>query len=74
MLKKKDLNIYMNYSIHTKFSLFKMATFTVSISEELKKKIDEHPEINWAEYLKKRFESRIKELKKFEELKNSGKV
>lgn len=51
-----------------------MATFTVSISEELKKKIDEHPEINWAEYLKMRFEKRIRELKKFEELKNSGRI
>jgi len=51
-----------------------MATFTVSIPEELKKKIEEHPEINWAEYLKKRFELRILELRKFEELKNSGKI
>ena len=52
----------------------KMATFTVSIPEDLKKKIDNHPEVNWTEYLKKRFEARVKELKKFEELKNSGKV
>jgi len=51
-----------------------METFTISIPEDLKKKIDEHPDINWAEYLKKRFEIRIKELKKFEELKNSGKI
>ncbi len=51
-----------------------MATFTVSIPEYLKKKMDEHSEINWAEYLKKRFEIRMKEFKKFEELKNSGKI
>ena len=51
-----------------------MTTFTVSIPEELKKKIDAHPEINWAEYLKKRFEERIRELIKFEELKSSGKL
>lgn len=51
-----------------------METFTVSIPGELKKKIDEHPEINWAEYLKKRFEMRLKELKRFEELKNAGKI
>ena len=51
-----------------------MATFTISIPKELKKRIDEHPEINWAEYLKKRFEIRIKELIKFEELKSSGKI
>lgn len=51
-----------------------MATFTVSIPEDLKKKIDENPEVNWAEYLKKKFEQRIIELSKFEELKNSGKI
>ncbi|MEK6850314.1 MAG: hypothetical protein AABX85_01940 [Nanoarchaeota archaeon] len=51
-----------------------MATFTISIPEELKKKIDEHPEINWAEYLKQRFIIRIMELKKFEEIKNSGRI
>ena len=49
-----------------------MTTFTISIPEELKKKMDEHKEIDWAEYLKKRFETKIKEFKKFEELKNSG--
>ncbi len=51
-----------------------MATFTISIPEELKRKIEKHPEINWAEYLKKRFEIRIKELRKFEELKSSGRL
>lgn len=51
-----------------------MATFTVSIPDELKKRIDAYPEINWAEYIKKKFDVRIKELKKFEELKNSGRL
>ncbi len=51
-----------------------MATFTISIPEDLKKKIDKYPEINWAEYLKKRFEQKVRELNKFEELKNSGKI
>jgi len=51
-----------------------MVTFTISIPEELKEKIEKHPEINWAEYLKKRFQERIIELKKFEELKNRGKL
>ncbi len=51
-----------------------MATFTVSIPKDLKKKMDARPEINWAEYIKQRFEIRIKELRKFEELKNSGKL
>ena len=51
-----------------------METFTVSIPTKLKQEIDKHPDINWAEYLKKRFKIRIKELIKFEELKNRGKI
>ena len=52
----------------------KMATFTVSITEELKKKAERYSDINWPEYLKKRFEIRIEELKKFKELKNLKKI
>ena len=51
-----------------------MATFTISVSEDLKKKMDSHSEIIWAEYLKKKFEERIKELEKFNKLKNEGKI
>ncbi len=51
-----------------------MKTFTVSISDDLKKKLNLHPEINWAEYLKQRFEIRLKEFIKFEELRNAGKL
>ena len=43
-------------------------------SEELKKRIEEHPEVNWAEYLKQKFIERIKELRKFEELKKAGRL
>ncbi len=52
----------------------KLTTFTVSIPDDLKKKLDEHPEINWAEYIKQKFELRLKEFKKFEELRNAGKL
>lgn len=41
-----------------------MATFTVSINEELKKEMDKFPEINWAEYLKQRLKVRLKEFKR----------
>ena len=54
--------------------MVKHTTFTVSIPDDLKKEIKKHPEINWAEYLKQRFETKLKELKKFESLKNSGKL
>lgn len=49
-----------------------MATFTVSIPKELKDGMEEYPEINLAEYLKKRFHLRLKELLAFEQLKNRG--
>ncbi len=49
-----------------------MVTFTVSIPKELKEEIEKYPEVNLAEYLKKKFQIRLEELKKFEELKNKG--
>lgn len=49
-----------------------MATFTVSIPEELKKEIGKYPELHLAEYLKKKFEQKLRELKRFEELKSKG--
>jgi len=51
-----------------------MATFTVSIPKELKEEMDQYPEINLAEYLKKKFSLRLKELSKFEELRNKGAI
>ena len=51
-----------------------MASFTVSIPDELKKELDKHPEINWPEYLKERFEIKIRQLRKFEELANRGEL
>lgn len=52
----------------------KMATFTVSIPNELKERLDKHPDINWAEYLKERFAVRLKQFKKFQELVNRGEI
>jgi len=49
-----------------------MASFTVSIPDGLKRKLDEHPEVNWPEYLKKRFEVRLNHLNKFEDLVTRG--
>jgi hypothetical protein len=51
-----------------------MASLTVSIPDELKKELDKHPEINWPEYLKERFEIKVKQLRKFEELANRGEL
>jgi len=49
-----------------------MATLTISIPDELKKKLDAHPEINWSAYLRGRFSCRVKEFEKFEELRRQG--
>ena len=39
-----------------------MATFTISVDKKLKEKMDAMPEINWAEYLKKRLYERALEF------------
>lgn len=70
----KPFYIYAYFRICAKFGVLTMATFTVSIPEDLKKRLDEHPEVNWPEYLKKRFEVRVREFMKFEELRRSGKL
>lgn len=51
-----------------------MATFTVSVPDELKKKLESVPEINWTEYLKQRFELKIAQFKKFRKLANAGEI
>lgn len=51
-----------------------MATFTVSIPNELKMKLDKHPDINWAEYLKERFAVKLKQLERFQKLVNKGEI
>ena len=63
----QHLNIYTNSSVC-------MTTFTLSIPDTLKHKIDRHPEINWPEYLKQRLMIRLRELQKFEQLRSQGKV
>lgn len=51
-----------------------MASFTVHIPDDLKKKMNELPEINWPEYIKQRFEVRLAQLEKFEQLVNEGRI
>jgi len=51
-----------------------MATLTVSIPDELKKRMDEHPEVNWSAFLKERFAMKVEQLRKFEELVNNGEI
>ncbi len=51
-----------------------MPSFTVYIPEELKKKLDKQPEVNWAEYLKGRLELKMKQLRKFEDMVARGEI
>jgi len=51
-----------------------MPTLTVSIPDELKKRLDKHSGINWSAYLRERLFLKVKQLKKFEELVNRGEI
>jgi len=51
-----------------------MPTFTVYIPDDLKKRMDKRPDVNWAEYLKGRIELRVKQLRKFEEMVARGEI
>ena len=51
-----------------------MATITLSMPERFTKAKKEFPTINWNEVLKQGILKRLKELKKFEELKNRGEL
>ncbi len=73
MGEPKGLNICTVFCVLTNFCGGKiMATLTVSIPDELKKKLERHPEINWSAYLKERFVLKLRQLKKFEELIDKG--
>jgi len=45
-----------------------MPKVTLSISKELKNKLNKYPELSWSEILRKGIKDKIKKLKKFEEL------
>jgi hypothetical protein len=51
-----------------------MKTLTLSIPEELKNRLDGNPSVNWSEFLKERLANKLKQLKKFEVLSNTGEL
>ena len=51
-----------------------MKRFTVSISKELKERLDKMPEVNWPEVMKQGILEKLAKLKKFEELENRGEL
>ena len=49
-----------------------MPTLTVSIPQELKKRMDQYPEINWPEVLKTRLRKRAEAHLAFEQKRQRG--
>jgi hypothetical protein len=45
-----------------------MTKVTLSISKELKEKLDRFPELSWSEILRKGIKDKIKKLQRFEKL------
>ena len=44
------------------------------VPDELKKKLDEFPEVNWAEVSRAGIKKKVEQLKKFDELVNRGEL
>ena len=51
-----------------------MATVTSSIPDELKKKMDEYPEIKWSEVFRRMIIRKVGQLKKFEQMVERGEL
>lgn len=51
-----------------------MATITLSIPEDLKKRMDAMPEIKWSEIMRNIIIKKVKQLKKFEQMVERGEI
>ena len=51
-----------------------MATITLSVSDEFKKKMDSLPHIKWPEVFRSVIIRKVRQLKKFEELVKRGEI
>jgi hypothetical protein len=51
-----------------------MERITLFVPDELKRKLDEHPDINWAEVARAGLKKRVEQLKKFEKLVSEGAI
>lgn len=52
----------------------KMETVTLSIPDDLKKKMDALPQVKWSEVLREFIIRRVRQLKKFEEMVARGEI
>ena len=73
-LKSNSPYISTHLRSSTQMEVFKMGKrrFTVSISKELKERLDEQPDVNWAEVAKQGIIKKAKQLEKFERLEREG--
>ena len=46
-----------------------MPTITISLPNELKKRLDKHSDVNWPEIFRRAFEKKVKYLEEFEKFK-----
>ena len=51
-----------------------MSTLTVSVSEDIKKKIEAYPEINWSEVARQAFKEKIADLELLEDIKSKSTI
>lgn len=50
------------------FTVFCMPTVTVNVDDELKEKMDAHPEINWSEVTRQAIQTKLNQLELLDEL------
>ncbi len=52
----------------------KMPRITISLPDEIKRKMDAMPEVDWSEVIRRGFERKVGQLKKFKELVERGEI
>ena len=65
--RTKDLNKLTTMCLHTTSS-DNMSKITVSVPKELKKQLDQYPELNWPEILRRGLREKLKKLKRYEQV------
>mgnify|MGYP001578541638 FL=1 len=51
-----------------------MATITLSIPDDMKKRMDAMPEVKWSEIMRNIIIEKVRQLKKFEEMVKRGEI
>lgn len=59
-------DIVTHKNVFTQYSL--MANVTVSVNDDLKEKMSQHPEINWSEIARQAFKNKLDDLELMEQI------